>query len=100
MGTKGSLCHDAVVAEWLRRLTRNQFRSAGVGSNPTDRDSIFYRIASTSNMLYSNTTFSEGQHKGLLPIGMVWYGMVWYGMVPYHTEIKFWAHFAFSNFQK
>jgi hypothetical protein len=29
---------DAVVAEWLRRLTRNQFRSAGVGSNPTDRE--------------------------------------------------------------
>jgi hypothetical protein len=26
------------VAEWLRRLTRNQFRSAGVGSNPTDRE--------------------------------------------------------------
>ena len=31
----------AVVAEWLRRLTRNQFRSAGGGSNPTDRDSFF-----------------------------------------------------------
>ena len=31
----------AVVAEWLRRLTRNQFRSAGVGSNPTDRESFF-----------------------------------------------------------
>ena len=30
----------AVVAEWLRRLTRNQFRSAGVGSNPTDRESF------------------------------------------------------------
>ena len=29
---------NAVVAEWLRRLTRNQFRSAGVGSNPTDRE--------------------------------------------------------------
>ena len=43
MGTKGSLCHDAVVAEWLRRLTRNQFRSAGVGSNPTDRE-CFYAL--------------------------------------------------------
>ena len=32
---------NAVVAEWLRRLTRNQFRSAGVGSNPTDRESFF-----------------------------------------------------------
>ena len=27
---------DAVVAEWLRRLTRNQFPSGSVGSNPTD----------------------------------------------------------------
>ena len=28
----------AVVAEWLRRLTRNQFPSGSVGSNPTDRE--------------------------------------------------------------
>ena len=27
---------SAVVAEWLRRLTRNQFPSGSVGSNPTD----------------------------------------------------------------
>ena len=26
----------AVVAEWLRRLTRNQFPSGSVGSNPTN----------------------------------------------------------------
>ena len=26
----------AVVAEWLRRLTRNEFPSGSVGSNPTD----------------------------------------------------------------
>ena len=37
----GSVLSHAVVAEWLRRLTRNQFRSAGVGSNPTDRDETF-----------------------------------------------------------
>ena len=29
-------CSSAVVAEWLRRLTRNQFPSGSVGSNPTD----------------------------------------------------------------
>ena len=34
------LTYRAVVAEWLRRLTRNQFRFAGVGSNPTDRESF------------------------------------------------------------
>ena len=28
----------AAVAEWLRRLTRNQLGSARVGSNPTGRD--------------------------------------------------------------
>ena len=28
--------HEAVVAEWLRRLTRNQIPSGSVGSNPTD----------------------------------------------------------------
>ena len=31
-----SLTQGAVVAEWLRRLTRNQFPSGSVGSNPTD----------------------------------------------------------------
>ena len=30
----------AVVAEWLRRLTRNQFPSGSVGSNPTDCENI------------------------------------------------------------
>jgi hypothetical protein len=31
----------AVVAEWLRRLTRNQFPSGSAGSNPADCDTIF-----------------------------------------------------------
>ena len=32
----------AVVAEWLRRLTRNQFPSGSVGSNPTNRVKDFF----------------------------------------------------------
>ena len=32
----------AVVAEWLRRLTRNQFPSGSVGSNPTDCVKYFF----------------------------------------------------------
>ena len=37
-----SLCYQlAVVAEWLRRLTRNQIPSGSVGSNPTDCVNIF-----------------------------------------------------------
>jgi hypothetical protein len=35
------LSHRAVVAEWLRRLTRNQFPSGSAGSNPADCDTIF-----------------------------------------------------------
>ena len=35
---------SAVVAEWLRRLTRNEFPSGSVGSNPTNCDiKIFVR---------------------------------------------------------
>ena len=30
------ICGKAVVAEWLRRLTRNQIPSGSVGSNPTN----------------------------------------------------------------
>ena len=36
----------AVVAEWLRRLTRNQFPSGSVGSNPTDCESFFFGMLS------------------------------------------------------
>ena len=32
----------ADVAEWLRRLTRNQIPSGSVGSSPTDRDNFYY----------------------------------------------------------
>ena len=39
----------AVVAEWLRRLTRNQIPSGSVGSSPTDcvedRSQIFFLLA-------------------------------------------------------
>ena len=33
---------SAVVAEWLRRLTRNQFPSGSAGSNPADCDNKFW----------------------------------------------------------
>ena len=35
----------AVVAEWLRRLTRNQIPSGSVGSNPTDCEISFFQSA-------------------------------------------------------
>ena len=37
----------AVVAEWLRRLTRNQIPSGSVGSNPTDCDNKFLFLSQT-----------------------------------------------------
>ena len=40
----GILLKEAVVAEWLRRLTRNQFPSGSVGSNPTDCENIFFGV--------------------------------------------------------
>ena len=36
----GTPFEDAVVAEWLRRLTRNQIPSGSVGSNPTDCEKL------------------------------------------------------------
>ncbi len=33
---------SAVVAEWLRRLTRNQIPSGSVGSNPTDCETLAF----------------------------------------------------------
>ena len=37
-----TLNSGAVVAEWLRRLTRNQIPSGSVGSSPTDRDNFYH----------------------------------------------------------
>ena len=34
----------AVVAEWLRRLTRNQIPSGSVGSNPTDCEKYLFWV--------------------------------------------------------
>ena len=39
--TKYKYRRTAVVAEWLRRLTRNQFPSGSAGSNPADCEELF-----------------------------------------------------------
>ena len=41
--------NKAVVAEWLRRLTRNQIPSGSVGSNPTDCGKHFWQPPSPSS---------------------------------------------------
>ena len=40
---------QAVVAEWLRRLTRNQFPSGSAGSNPADCELFGKKFASSGN---------------------------------------------------
>ena len=37
-----NLFQEAVVAEWLRRLTRNQIPSGSAGSSPADRDKVIF----------------------------------------------------------
>ena len=43
----------AVVAEWLRRLTRNQIPSGSAGSNPADCENFYFRIYKKNNALYT-----------------------------------------------
>ena len=38
---------SAVVAEWLRRLTRNQFPSGSAGSNPADCENFLFSFSHT-----------------------------------------------------
>ena len=52
------LAHQAVVAEWLRRLTRNQFPSGSVGSNPTDCDKDIL-VAFRSRMTFAQKQISR-----------------------------------------
>ncbi len=46
--------NKAVVAEWLRRLTRNQIPSGSVGSNPTDCEVFCSFLIPNINMSLSN----------------------------------------------
>ena len=51
--SSGSIKVGAVVAEWLRRLTRNQIPSGSAGSNPADCE-FFSKL----NVLSSMSTFT------------------------------------------
>ena len=43
--SRKKIVQEAVVAEWLRRLTRNQIPSGSVGSSPTDCENFFSALA-------------------------------------------------------
>ena len=66
VGESSNTLYTAVVAEWLRRLTRNQFPSGSVGSNPTDCENFFvcvnYDIWKMLSATVSNSTFAI-QHR-------------------------------------
>ena len=54
----------AVVAEWLRRLTRNQFPSGSAGSNPADCETILIQLSPESS--YSWTHAASTSHPASL----------------------------------
>ena len=45
---------QAVVAEWLRRLTRNQIPSGSVGSSPTDCEVFHQLICALKSLHFQN----------------------------------------------
>ena len=47
---------QAVMAEWLRRLTRNQMGSSRAGSNPADCEKFFIRLIQISAKKQCNST--------------------------------------------
>ena len=52
--------HVAVLAEWLRRLTRNQIPSGSAGSNPADCENFYFRIYQKNDALYNcSLTFHQ-----------------------------------------
>ena len=53
--------YAAVVAEWLRRLTRNQIPSGSAGSNPADCENFYFRIYKRNNDLYINCSLTFHQ---------------------------------------
>ena len=58
------LSHDrnrqAAMAEWLRRLTRNQMGSSRVGSNPTRSGAFF-----SDWYMFENSKFEKLDHDGI-----------------------------------
>ena len=51
------------MAEWLRRLTRNQFPSGSAGSNPADCDTIFLTHSGFSIVGTDFVRRKETQHR-------------------------------------
>ena len=67
----------AVVAEWLRRLTRNQIPSGSVGSNPTGCVKEFYR-----NTLAMGSSILDKNYRNWARLCLWWLGGlgVWFAL--------------------
>ena len=62
------------MAEWLRRLTRNQMGSSRVGSNPT-HSGQFHFIFDIIKTVLSPCCFSRRQSKGLYQLSVAFYSI-------------------------
>ena len=62
-------CSSAVVAEWLRRLTRNQFPSGSVGSNPTDCEVFIFIFLKMSKFVSEQKVVAVGRIRTYAPRG-------------------------------
>lgn len=62
------------MAEWLRRLTRNQIPSGSVGSNPTDceKQVFVYKFKTFRTFLYRGVQFKCTQQQFIFStLGMI-----------------------------
>ena len=53
------------MAEWLRRLTRNQMGSSRVGSNPTRSGSFFFCENSLELKTFFSQNLDKNDHDGI-----------------------------------
>ena len=51
--------HPAFMAEWLRRLTRNQMASSRAGSNPADCEKIYLDLKNSQIITYERLAYSQ-----------------------------------------
>ena len=61
---------QAVVAEWLRRLTRNQIPSGSVGSSPTDCETFLH--VSSNAIKVADSLYTRSSIIALLPQKQSW----------------------------
>ena len=93
LGLAGRTSHkQAVVAEWLRRLTRNQIPSGSVGSNPTDCEKNNFLFTNLRHSVHFCTgEYSSSVHSNSLSF------LPWVWSVVWNCKMSVWAQ---SNLEK